>query len=91
MNNRIIGKLKLETPKVFVVGVVLLVVLLYLPPGSKEGFAYRAAISAVAAMIGAMIPGMLTINVKGGKGFAIRATGAMAIFVIVYLINPGKW
>ena len=47
-------------------------------------FIYRVVLALVAAGIGAVIPGMIDVNVQP----VIRAGGAIALFVIVFRFNP---
>lgn len=52
----------------------------------------QVALAVAASGIAAVIPGFLSITIqrKLGQtgGFAIRATGAIAVFVLVFLVNP---
>jgi hypothetical protein len=91
MDKWVVGKINLETLLVFVFGVICVLLLLFLRPSSGQEFTFRAVMSLAAAGIAAVIPGMLNIKVTSGRQFAIRAAGAMAVFVIVYWINPGQW
>ena len=45
---------------------------------------YRVILALVAAGIGAVIPGMIDVNVQP----VVRAGGAIALFVIVFWFNP---
>jgi hypothetical protein len=47
----------------------------------------RIILSVMAGILGAVIPGFLSIDLKGA-GFAIRAGGALALFVISYFFTP---
>lgn len=42
------------------------------------------------ATIGSIIPGFLDIKIEGWQKITIHATGAVAAFVMIYLINPPK-
>jgi hypothetical protein len=50
--------------------------------------ALRVLLSLMVAVLGASIPGMLGVDLKTGKGIAIRATGALALFVISFVMTP---
>src|SRR5690349_6593417 len=81
----------------FIFGVVFLGILTYAGmrpiPITDEGqfFLLRivAAVSA-AATAGAIIPGLITVDLKASTLLAIRASGALAVFVLVYAVNPPK-
>ncbi|OYQ34180.1 hypothetical protein CHU95_12025 [Niveispirillum lacus] len=49
--------------------------------------ALRLLLSLCAAILGATLPGFLRLDWKG-KGFAIRAGGALALFVLSYVYTP---
>lgn len=51
-------------------------------------FLLRVLAALSAAGVGAVIPGMLNIQIGQGKLFAIRGAGALAVFVLIFLINP---
>lgn len=91
MNNWISGKTKLETLLSFLFGVIFVGLLLFLQPNKDQKDLYHIVISLAAAAVAAVIPGMLNISARAGKRLTIRAAGAMAVFVIIYLINPGQW
>ena len=44
--------------------------------------------SIAASGIGAIIPGMINIEMAREHNFVLRAGGAIALFVLIYLINP---
>lgn len=50
-------------------------------------FALRVVLSLCAATLGATIPGFLSID-WSGKGLAVRAGGALALFVLTYGFTP---
>jgi internalin A len=47
----------------------------------------RILLSLIVAVFGATVPGMLKVDLKN-KGIAIRATGALALFVLTFLLTP---
>jgi len=50
-------------------------------------FALRLVLSFGTAVLGASIPGFLNVTWSGG-GWAVRAGGAMALFVLTYVYTP---
>ena len=50
-------------------------------------FAFRVVLSLSAAVLGAAIPGFLEIGWTG-RGLAIRAGGALALFLLTFLFTP---
>lgn len=90
------GKIGIDTVFAFTFGVIFVLALLVLTvaipnPTPSQEQTFRVVMSLAAAGIASMIPGMLNISATGGKRFTLRAAGALAVFVIVYLINPGQW
>jgi hypothetical protein len=41
--------------------------------------------------VGAVIPGFLDVSVTPSTKFALRAGGALAVFVILYFWSPAHW
>jgi VIT1/CCC1 family predicted Fe2+/Mn2+ transporter len=83
-----------EKIAIFVFGVVFLVVLLgiaiFVPnPTEFQLFVFRVVLALVSAAIAALVPGFLNIESQVYRS-SIRAGGAIAVFVIVYLVNPPK-
>jgi uncharacterized PurR-regulated membrane protein YhhQ (DUF165 family) len=86
-----------ETPKWqlitgLIVGVVfaflILVAVIFIPnPTSTQFFIFRGVFAISLAAIAAIIPGLLNVESRFQK-FSIKATGAIAVFVIVWLLNP---
>ena len=76
---------------VFLFGVVFIVVMLFIAhstpePTSFQYFVFRTVLSAAVAGIAVFIPGLLDINL----GKWLKASGALAIFVLVYYVNPAS-
>ncbi len=74
----------------FIFGVVfvsvMLVVAVFIPnPTPFQQWLFRVVLALAAAGVGAVVPGMINVEWKDPK---IRAAGAFALFVIVYLLNP---
>ena len=75
-----------------VIFVIVLVVLAVLFP-SPSPFVYlvfRVVLALAAAGVAAVLPGFINVEVSPTGTGAIRAGGALAIFVIVYFFNPAK-
>lgn len=67
--------------------VALLVLAIFFPnPSPFQYFVFRSVLSLAASGFATMLPGFL--EVKFAKW--LRATGAVAIFVIVYFLNPAE-
>jgi hypothetical protein len=68
--------------------VVLLVIAIVFPqPTAFQVFIFRTILAFAGAAAAAVIPGAL--HVEGTvKNLTIRAGGAIAVFVIIYLLNP---
>jgi hypothetical protein len=66
--------------------VMLLIALLKPEPSEFQYKVFRAVLALACGGIGAVIPGILEVKVSK----AIKAGGAIAIFVIVYFWNPAK-
>jgi len=65
---------------------VLIGIAIFVPePKPFQQWIFRVVLSLAAAGVGAVIPGMINVEWKDPK---IRAAGAFALFVIVYLLNP---
>jgi hypothetical protein len=83
-----------EKVSIFVFGVVFVVILLVIAvsipnPTEFQFFVFRVVLALVAAAIAALVPGFLNIQSQVYRS-RLRAGGAVAVFVIVYLINPPK-
>jgi hypothetical protein len=74
---------------VFFFGAVLLAVMLFVAfrvpqPSPTQWFVFRVTVALAAAGIVAMIPGLFSLHVTSG----LRAGGAIAVFVLLYVWNP---
>jgi hypothetical protein len=49
---------------------------------------FRVVAAVAAAGVAATIPGFINVNMNIGTRFAIRAGGALAVFLIIYQLNP---
>jgi hypothetical protein len=67
--------------------VVLLAAIMIPNPTFFQSFVFRACAAISLAAIAGFIPGLLTIESRFKTSF-IRASGAVAVFVIIWLINP---
>jgi hypothetical protein len=79
-----------EGPAIFIFGVVfvlLLVVLaIFFPnPTPFQYVIFKTVLALAAAGVGALIPGLLHVDIP-----AVRAGGALAIFVLVYQFSPAS-
>lgn len=51
-------------------------------------FLLRAVAALSAAGVAAFIPGFINLQLSPAAGIAISAGGAIAVFLVVYLLNP---
>ena len=66
----------------------IFVVVIFIPnPTSFQILVFRGLFSISLAAIAAIIPGLLHVESRFQK-FSIRATGAIAVFILVWLVNP---
>lgn len=72
---------------VFVIAILVLAV--YIPrPTEFQEFVFRAILSLAAGGFGAALPGIVDLKIQPLSEFQIHAAGAVALGMIVYLINP---
>ncbi len=87
---------RLETVLAFVFGIVALAVVLWLAfraeTLSEQQFEILRIVLALAGGgVGAVIPGFLDVSVKASTELALRAGGALAVFVVLYFWSPAHW
>ena len=88
-----VGHPRWVLPTAIVFGVlfvlVLLAIAIFIPNPTKfQEFVFRVVLSLAAAGVGAALPGFLHVKMPlWGKGL-ISAGGALALFVVIYQINP---
>jgi hypothetical protein len=87
---------KLSAILAFIFGTVflaaLLVIAVVIPSPTPNQFeTFRIAIALAAGGVAAVIPGLLGLRLGRGRRFAIRASGALAVFLIVYFYSPAHW
>lgn len=75
----------------FVFGVTFVVILLLIAifdrkPTPLAIFIYRVVLALAAAGIGAVLPGLIDVNINP----IVRAGGAIALFVLVYMFKPAE-
>jgi hypothetical protein len=51
----------------------------------------RIVLALAGGGVGAVIPGFLDLNLKSGGKLALRAGGALAVFVVLYFWSPARW
>jgi hypothetical protein len=81
-----------EKIAVFVFGLIFVVVLLVMAiavpnPTEFQLLVFRIVLALAAAGVAAIIPGFLNIESRTAL-YAVRAGGAMGVFLLVYLVNP---
>jgi hypothetical protein len=82
---------KYEKLAAFMFGVVFVVVLLYLAvnfpaPSNFQYLVFRVILALASAGVASMVPGFLEVQISNW----LRATGALAVFVIVYFFSPAS-
>lgn len=95
MNTWLSGKLGIDTLLAFVFGTIFVLALLVLSiaipnPSPSQEQTFRIVLALAAAGVAAVMPGLLNISAAAGKRFRLRAAGALAVFVLVYLVNPAQ-
>lgn len=71
---------------VFVIALLVLAVKFPHPTAFQLGV-FRTVLALACAGVAAMIPGFLSLNLDA-TGILLRAGGALAVFVLVYRVNP---
>lgn len=51
----------------------------------------RIVLALAGAGVGGVIPGLLDLNVKPGAKWALRASGGLAVLVVLYFWSPAHW
>ena len=51
----------------------------------------RIVLALAGGGVGAVIPGFLDVSVKASTKVALRAGGALAVFVVLYFWSPAHW
>lgn len=75
----------------FGAGFILLLIILAaaIPnPSDSTFFIFRVVLAVAAAGFVAAIPGLMNIRWSEGRRLQIRASGALAAFLLIYLVNP---
>lgn len=71
--------------------VLMLILAIFVPnPTQWQEMSFRVALALAAGAIGGVLPGFVTFSGRM-PGIQIRAGGALAIFLIVYLMNPASF
>ena len=70
---------------------VLLVLAMFFPePTPFQYTVFRIVLAIAAAGFAAVIPGLLHLQIRPGLGAVVRASGAIAVFAIIFFFNPAK-
>lgn len=68
---------------------LLMIIAVFIPnPTHFQIFVFRVVLSLAGAGFGATIPGFLKIDLQLWKKGMIHATGAIALFLLIYQVNP---
>ena len=95
MTGRRKRRLSLDIILMFSFGVLALIALFVIglivdQPNQLLSLVSRVTLALACAGIAAMLPGFVQLNITPHANVAIRAGGAVAIFVLVYLVDPGS-
>jgi hypothetical protein len=90
------GARRVETGLAFAFGCLALAVVLWLAfraeTLSEQQFEILRVVLALAGGgVAAVIPGFLDVGVQAGAKLALRAGGALAVFVVLYFWSPAHW
>ena len=67
---------------------IILGLVVFIPsPTPAQFFVFRGSFATALAAIAAIIPGLLNVESRF-QDFSVRASGAIAVFVLVWLLNP---
>ena len=89
-NHRLALLLAVTFGVVFLSAILILAVAIPSPTVTQfESF--RIVIALAAGGLAAVIPGLLDVQFGGTGRFALRAGGALGVFVIVYFFSPARW
>lgn len=86
-NTTSVDRIAISSSLFFIV-VMLIIALFVKNPTAFQFFVFRVIISLAAGGFGAALPGFMYLDLPIWKKGAIRASGALGLFVLVYLINP---
>jgi hypothetical protein len=87
---------KLEIWLAFLFGCIALAAVLWLAfrgdsVNNQQFEILRIVLALAGGGVGAVIPGFLDVNVNTGTKLALRAGGALAVFVVLYFWSPAHW
>ena len=87
---------RLEMGLAFAFGCVALAVVLWLAfraetLNEQQFEILRIVLALAGGGVGAVIPGFLDVSVKASTKLALRAGGALAVFVVLYFWSPAHW
>lgn len=87
---------RLEIVLAFVFGCVALATVLWLAFRSEslsnqQFEILRIVLALAGGGVGAVVPGFLDLHLKAGAKLALRAGGALAVFVVLYFWSPAHW
>ena len=72
-----------------IVVAILALAILFPEPTSFQYEVFRIVLAIACGGLAAVIPGFLTVRIDA-LGIAIRAGGALAVFILVYFFNPAQ-
>jgi uncharacterized integral membrane protein len=70
---------------------IILILAIFIPnPTAFQYFVFRVVLSLAAAGVGGVLSGFLTVVFGNGAKPWLQAGGGLAVFAVVYLVNPAK-
>jgi hypothetical protein len=87
---------RLEVVLAFTLGCIALAAVLWLSfrgeaLNEQQFEIVRIVLALAGGGVGAMIPGFLDVGVKASTKLALRASGALAVLVVLYFWSPAHW
>jgi hypothetical protein len=87
---------RFEMSLAFVFGCVALAAVLWLAftaeaLSEQQVEILRIVLALAGGGVGAVIPGFLDLSMKASSKLAVRAGGALAVFVVLYFWSPAHW
>lgn len=83
-------KIAVFTFGVIFISTILVLVLLNPTPSAAQFFVFRLIMALSAAGIGALLPGLLRLDISLPFQGGVRAGGALALFASIWFVNPAS-
>lgn len=73
---------------IWLLGVALVLAISYPDPSGLQRYTFRTLLALGAGVLGGKMTGHFTAHMKPGSAIRLRATGAMAVFAVVFCSFP---